>query len=202
MITRSRGQEGGGVVGRTLADSCVASSGVLFAAAANVVAVPYAGEVPRTSHVTRHTSHVTRHTSHVTRHTSHVTRHTSHVTRHSSQPPVFPCVATLPPRLLFSKGKSVVIWGTGRGATRCCTSSVCHSTPTTCACQRRAAAAAAAAAADAAAAAAADALCMLPTEMFAAGWSDGTVHCSSHVTRHTSHVTRHTSLCHRLACTA
>ncbi len=47
MITRSQGGGaggGGGGVGSTLADSCVMSSGVLFAAAADVVAVPYAGD--------------------------------------------------------------------------------------------------------------------------------------------------------------
>jgi hypothetical protein len=48
MITRSQGggagAGGGGGVGSTLADSCVMSSGVLFAAAADVVAVPYAGD--------------------------------------------------------------------------------------------------------------------------------------------------------------
>jgi hypothetical protein len=45
MITRSLpgGNEGG--VGSTLADSCVMSSGIMFASAADVVAVPYAGDV-------------------------------------------------------------------------------------------------------------------------------------------------------------
>ena len=48
MITRSQGGGGAGAgagVGSTLGDSCVMSSGVLFAAAADVVAVPYAGDL-------------------------------------------------------------------------------------------------------------------------------------------------------------
>jgi hypothetical protein len=45
MITRSPvgGSSGAGGVGCTLADSCVMSSGVMFAAAGGVLAVPYAG---------------------------------------------------------------------------------------------------------------------------------------------------------------
>ncbi len=52
MITRSSAAGGGsgGAVGSTLADSCVMSSGVMFAAASHVVAVPYAGVDCRDCH--------------------------------------------------------------------------------------------------------------------------------------------------------